>query len=287
MSSKSKGKSQKAKVQFKIQNFQKEVWEYWKENGRHDLPWRRTHDPYAILVSEIMLQQTQVDRVIPYFKRWMKRFPTVRRLTESSLAEVLQEWSGLGYNRRAKMLRECAKVIMQKHGGRVPKDAIALRALPGVGAYTAGAVRVFAFNRPDIIVETNIRAALIYHFLPRSTNVSDTTLMPMLQKAIARAESPREWYAALMDYGSYLKKQTSNPSRRSAHHVRQSRFEGSSRQIRGKIVRALLTGSLRTSILLKGVHASTGISVLAALKREGMIVRKGSRWELAGSGDSR
>lgn len=286
MSSKSKGKSQKAHVQFNIHTFQERVWEHWKENGRHHLPWRRTRDPYAILVSEIMLQQTQVDRVAPYFKRWMKKFPTVQRLAEASLAEVLKEWSGLGYNRRAKMIHECAKTIMERHGGRVPKDAVALRALPGIGPYTAGAVRVFAFNEVDTLLETNVRAVFLYHFFPRRSNVSDSTLVPLMEKA-ARGQEPSTWHAALMDYGSYLKRTHPNPSRRSAHHVRQSRFEGSSRQIRGRIIRTLLSGPAQTSVLLKDVHASMGISVLAALRREGMIMRQGSRWKLAGSSNSR
>ena len=258
---------------------------YWK-HGRHTLPWRQTRDPYAVLVSEVMLQQTQVDRVIPYFLRWMEKFPTPAKLAHARLADVLKEWSGLGYNRRAKMIHECAKTIVERHGGRVPKDAVALCALPGIGPYTAGAVRVFAFNEADTLLETNVRAVFLYHFFPRRSNVSDSTLAPLMEKA-ARGQEPSTWHAALMDYGSYLKRTHPNPSRRSAHHVRQSRFEGSSRQIRGRIIRTLLLGPAQTSVLLKDVHASTGISALAALRREGMIIRQGSRWKLAGSSNSR
>src|SRR3989344_3520727 len=130
--------------------FLKIVIAHWKKNGRHALPWRTIIDPYKILVSEIMLQQTQVDRVVPYFERFIKQFPTVHALAKSDLGSVLKAWSGLGYNRRAKLLRECAKEIVEKHGGKVPKNLAALVSLPAIGPYTAGAVRAFAFNQPDV-----------------------------------------------------------------------------------------------------------------------------------------
>src|SRR3989338_7324816 len=144
----------------RMKDFRSTVWKYWKEHGRHDLPWRLTHDPYRILVSEVMLQQTQVPRVIEKYKEFLKKFPTVRALAKASLSDVLKVWSGLGYNRRGKYLHDAAKEIVAV--GNI-REALA-SSLPGVGPYTRAAVRVFAFNEPDILIETNIRAAYIHHF---------------------------------------------------------------------------------------------------------------------------
>lgn len=254
-----------------VQAFRKEVMTYWRTHGRHNLPWRQTRDPYAILVSEIMLQQTQVDRVIPYFETWMRTFPTVKVLARSDLATVLRLWSGLGYNRRAKMLHECAKTIMEKQGGRVPKDSAALQALPGIGPYTAGAIRAFAFDEPDVFIETNIRAALLHHYFPRSKNVPDTKLTPILRECLEYAPSPRDWYSALMDYGAHIKKTNPNPSRRSKHHTRQSKFDGSLRQARGAIVLA----SVRGAVHLKQIRKESGISAALLAQAHRDLIREG------------
>src|SRR3989344_3466370 len=147
-----------------IRKFRRKVWEYWKKNGRHDLPWRKTKDPYRILVSEMMLQQTQVPRVTEKYKEFLKKFPTVRALAKAPLSDVLKVWSGLGYNRRAKYLHDAAKQLMLFSRGRVFIASDELRKLPGIGPYTAAAVRVFAFNEPDILIETNIPAAYLHHF---------------------------------------------------------------------------------------------------------------------------
>ncbi len=271
-----------------IKKFEKAVLSYWRINGRHTLPWRKTRDPYAILVSEVMLQQTQVDRVVPYFKRWMRRFPNPQVLAEASLTDVLKEWSGLGYNRRAKMLRECAKNIVEKHG-KVPKDFAALVSLPGVGPYTAGAIRAFAFNQPDVFIETNIRSALIHHFFPRSKKVPDAKLVPILEECITHVRSVREWYSALMDYGAHIKKEYPNPSRRSKHHTRQSAFEGSLRQIRGALIHSLVKGSLTQTGLLKMGQADPQKleEALRSLVQDTMIVKKRGKWHLAESGQKR
>jgi len=267
----------------KTKDFRDTVVAYYRREGRHALPWRKTHDPYKILVSEIMLQQTQVDRVIPYFTRWMKKFPTPQKLAKASLAEVLTEWSGLGYNRRAKLLRECAKVIVEHYGGAVPRDRDALVTLPGIGPYTAGAIRAFAFDEKEVFIETNIRAALIHHFFPTSKKVDDKKLLPLLSECLTQVPSAREWYSALMDYGSYLKKTNPNPSRRSRHHTRQSRFEGSLRQFRGIILRRLLNGPLEESALLNvEVEGSYFLEqALRDLAHEGLIEHNGKKWTLA------
>lgn len=229
-----------------LARFQSLVCEYWRDEGRHGLAWRQTQDPYRILVSEVMLQQTQVPRVKEKYKEFLKVFPTVQALAKASLVEVLRHWSGLGYNRRGKYLHDAAKELVEKHKGRVPRDYESLRALPGVGDYTARAVRVFAFNEPDILVETNVRATIIHHFFPVSLqNVSgrkmgtrDSEIVPILEKA-AKGQDPRKWNWALMDYGAHIKKLHRNPARRSAHYTKQSKFEGSLRQARGAILKAL------------------------------------------------
>lgn len=261
--------------------FRRIVLDYWKKNGRHDLPWRHT-DAYGVLVSEIMLQQTQVDRVVPYFERWMKKFPTPQKLAKAPLADVLKEWSGLGYNRRAKLLRECAKEIVEKHGGKVPKDLAALVALPAIGPYTAGAIRAFAYDQKETFIETNIRAALIHHFFPKSKKVDDKKLVPILKECLVLVKSAREWYSALMDYGSHIKKTNLNPSRRSKHHTRQSRFEGSLRQMRGKLVRRLMEGPISKAALLK-IDTNNSLRVEMALRNlvvDGIVEKNGNFWQL-------
>jgi A/G-specific adenine glycosylase len=265
-----------------VQEFQKTVIDYWQKNGRHTLPWRHT-TPYGVLVSEIMLQQTQVDRVVPYFENWMRKFPNVGTLAKAPLSDVLKVWSGLGYNRRAKLLRECAKEIVEKQGGKIPRDFAALVSLPAIGPYTAGAIRAFAFDEEEIFIETNIRAALIHHFFPRSKKVDDKKLIPILRECLDHATSARDWYSALMDYGSHLKKTNPNPSRRSKHHTRQSPFEGSLRQYRGIILRRLLKGPLRESALL-AVEVESSYFMEQALRdlgREGLIRERKGKWSLA------
>lgn len=235
----------------KCKKFRDAVWGHWKSNGRHDLAWRspslklrRTEeilDPYKILVSEIMLQQTQVPRVKEKYREFLKAFPSVRALAKAPLADVLRHWSGLGYNRRGKYLHDAAKMIVAKHKGRVPSVYNELVELPGVGDYTARAVRVFAFNEPDILIETNIRTVYIYEFQniwTSDVHISDVELLPLVARG-AEGQNPREWNWALMDYGAHIKKLHGNPARRSKHYTKQSKFEGSLRQVRGAILKAL------------------------------------------------
>lgn len=280
-------------MNYDIQTFVKTVTAYWKTQGRHGLPWRHT-DAYGVLVSEIMLQQTQVDRVVPYFKKWMKRFPTVQKLAKAPLSLVLKEWSGLGYNRRAKLLRACAKEIVEKHGGKIPKDFAALVALPAIGPYTAGAICAFAFDEKEVCIETNIRAALIHHFfssgqagtlrsLGEAGRIDDTQLIPILKKCLVHVNSSREWYSALMDYGTHIKKTNPNPSRRSKHHTQQSKFKGSTRQARGAILRKLLDGPISEKSLLN-IDVRTSYQVELAIKDlqgEGLIKKKKNKWWIA------
>lgn len=252
----------------KISAFRRTVLEHYQKQGRHTLPWRKTRDPYAILVSEIMLQQTQVDRVILYFERWMKKFPTPRSLARAPLISVLKAWSGLGYNRRAKFLHDASKTIVAIHSGTVPRDYAALRSLPGVGDYTAKAVRVFAHNQPEVLIETNVRAVFLHHFFPRSRKVADKRLLPYIERAL-KGQEPKEWYAALMDYGTHLKRLHPNPSHRSKHHTGQSKFEGSLRQVRGAILRATLKGTPLHS--LKRIYKDKFFRAYESLKKDTLI----------------
>ena len=219
--------------------------------GRGYLPWRATRDPYKILVSEVMLQQTQVDRVLPYYERFIKKFPTAQTLARAKLSEVLVVWQGLGYNRRAKYLYEAAKVISAKtsRSGEInttptPAREVFAAQLPGVGPYTRGAVLAFAFNEPVVIVETNIRT-VIFHYLPGGNVLSDTQLLPIVAELLVKSKmQPREFYWAMMDYGAHLKKRGVRLNSRSKHYAKQSKFEGSRRQkSAGRLRQALARGA--------------------------------------------
>lgn len=261
-----------------IDLFTKTVRTYYKKHGRHHLPWRKTADPYRILISEVMLQQTQVDRVIPYYKNFLKQFPTVAALARAPLGEVLRVWSGLGYNRRAKMLHDAAKKIMIYHNKNFPKTLEELRALPGVGDYTAKAVRVFAFNEPELLIETNVRSVFIHHFFPRSRSVSDEKIFSYMKK-IPMLKNQRAWYAALMDYGTYLKKIHGNVSRRSSAYVKQKPLKGSDREIRGALLKTLLQKSETRRALSKLPFDSARIDIqLTALVQEGLVYQEKGRY---------
>ncbi len=218
--------------------FRRTVYAYYRRCNRR-LPWRGRKDPYGILVSEFMLQQTQAKRVAGYYPAFLRAFPSFRALAQAELREVLRAWQGLGYNRRALLLQRLAREVIERHGGRLPVSAEELIKLPGIGKATAGALLAFAFNKPAVFIETNIRSVFLHHFFPRQNNVSDADLLPLVSSTLD-TKNPRRWYWALMDYGVFLKKKYANPSRRSAHHARQVPFEGSDRQLRGKLTRMLL-----------------------------------------------
>ena len=264
-----------------LTSFRSTVWRYWEEDGRHDLPWRKTKDPYRILVSEVMLQQTQVARVLPKYKEFLKQFPTVQALAKAPLAGVLRAWSGLGYNRRGKYLHDAAKAILEKHRGKVPRTYRELVELPGIGDYTAKAVRVFAFNEHDILIETNIRTAFTHHFFRASTSLHDREILWLSQKA-AEGQDPREWHSALMDYGAYLKSTGVRNNHRSAHYVKQSKFKGSLRQARGTILRSLYNSEqnpMRSDLI--GFPQKRVNEALAGLARDGLIVEQKGKWRIA------
>lgn len=220
--------------------FRRIIYSAYKKEGRK-FPWRENTDPWGILVSEIMLQQTQIDRVVPYWKKWMEKWPSPAALDNASLMEVLKEWSGLGYNRRGRYLKECAGVIIRDFGGYVPDTPELLLKLPGIGHYTAGAIACFAHNKPTVFIETNIRSVMLHFFFPGMEGITDRDIFPVVEKTLD-LKNPRKWYWALMDYGAALKKLNGNPNRKSAHYNKQSAFKGSLRQIRGSLVRALVSG---------------------------------------------
>lgn len=236
-----------------IEAFRERVYLAGRELYR-DLPWRRTRDPYAIWVSEAMLQQTQVSRVDGRWQSWLDRFPSVDALAAATSADVLAEWQGLGYNRRALALWRAAREICENHAGVMPYDEADLRALPGIGPATAAGIRAFAFDLSGVYLETNVRAVFLHELFPGAEGVPDSALRPLVAEAcpddslaIAGADapcSPRTWYYALLDYGAHLKRTFPNPSRRSRENVRQSRFEGSHRQKRAVLVRLLLAAGI-------------------------------------------
>lgn len=222
-----------------IDTFQRQILAYYAQNGCM-FPWRETKDPYSILVSEFMLQQTQTVRITNRFPLFIKRFPTISVLAGALFPEVLSSWQGIGYNRRARYLYDTANTITRDYQGEIPKDVAILDSLPGIGSYTASAICAFAFNMPVVLIETNIRAVFIHLFFKDSPTVSDVEILPIVESTLYR-EDPRTWYYALMDYGSMLKRKNPNPNRRSKHYTRQPKFEGSRRQKRGAILRLLLT----------------------------------------------
>lgn len=270
-----------------IAEFQERILAHHREHGRHDLPWRNTRDPYAILLSEVMLQQTQVNRVVMRWRAWLERYPTIDALASAPLDDVLREWQGLGYNRRALALKRTAETIAREHGGVVPRDETALRALPGVGPATAAGVRAFAFGLPGVYLETNVRAVFLHEFFADAEGVPDSALRPLIEESLDGVD-PRTWYWALLDYGVHLKRTLPNPSRRSAHHARQSPFEGSHRQLRARVLRAVVAESGRTTGELVEMHGTGVEAVLEELAAEGFIRRVGddaegsTRWRVGG-----
>lgn len=262
--------------------FRELVLGYYREHGRA-LPWRYVADPYAVLVSEVMLQQTPVSRVLRSYEAFLERFPDMRSLAEAPLADVLAAWSGLGYNRRARSLKLCAETVLQAHGGSVPQTLEALMALPGIGYATAAQVLAFAYGVPVPFIETNIRAVYIHHFFAEAEAVPDSALLPLVAETLDR-EDPRTWYYALMDYGTHLKAKGPNPGRRSATHKRQARFEGSMRQVRGAVLRKLVAGDAQTAEELARTTGFEKVRIAAALEAlaaEGLLVQQGRLWRIA------
>ncbi len=264
-----------------VTKFKRKVRRFFKTNGR-DLPWRHTENPYHILVSEIMLQQTQVDRVIDKYTLFIKTFPSLRSLAKAPLNKLLGTWQGLGYNRRALLLQKCAQQILKEYKGAIPDAPQLLEKLPGLGKATSASVCAFGFNKPVIFIETNIRTVFIHEFFPKRETVHDDELFPLIEHTLNR-RNPCAWYSALMDYGTHLKKLHPNPSRKSVHHTRQSKFEGSDRQVRGRVLKVLLAqGRLSSVKLAKEVKAEDSRlkRILEGLVTEGFITRDNRSYKI-------
>jgi A/G-specific adenine glycosylase len=264
--------------------FREAVWQHYDQHGRHDLPWRLSEadgsfDPYKIMVSELMLQQTQVNRVLPKYVTFITQFPDVQALAQAPLGEVLVTWQGLGYNRRAKFLWQAAQMVVNELGGKFPRSQKELTVLPGVGINTAGAIMAYAYDEPVVFIETNIRTVYIHHFFHNQTDVPDKDIAELLHQTLPQSNA-RQWYWALMDYGTHIKQAHGNKSRASKSYVRQSPFQGSKRQVRGAVVRYL---SQRPSSLenLAAAEPDPRLQeVLADLVREGMVQQRGGRYSL-------
>lgn len=262
-----------------VSQFKETIWNHYYQFGR-DFAWRNVHDPYKVFISEVMLQQTQTKRVIEKYEQFLAEFSSFEMLAQASLRDVLSVWQGLGYNRRGKFLHEAAQIIIKKYNGILSNDPEALINLPGIGPATAASICAFAFNNPTVFIETNIRTVFLYFFCKNKKAVDDKELMPLVAAAVDQ-DNPREWYYALMDYGVMLKQQLPNPSRASKHHTVQSKFEGSNRQIRGKIIKALTeTRSLTHQELLQKTNADKDRfePILEQLLQEKIIKRFGQEF---------
>ena len=254
--------------------FKELVWSFYHQNKR-TFPWRYEIDPYKIVVSEMMLQQTQTGRVVEKYNAFINRFATIHDLALATFSDVLLYWSGLGYNRRALFLHKLAQIVVEKNQGIIPADEDFLIQLPGIGKATASSICAFAFNKPVVFIETNIRAVFLHHFFPFEKDIDDKQLFPLVEQTVDH-ECPRDWYYALMDYGVYLKQSLPNPSRQSRHHVKQSKFQGSDRQIRGLILRALLKHKMlvfeNLLVLLESSDQERIRNVIQTLVNDGLVV---------------
>lgn len=278
--------------------FHKALTDYYYEHGRHDMLWRQPEqgghfDPYKIMVSELMLQQTQVERVTPKYREFLHTFPTVRSLAKAELGDVLKVWNGLGYNRRAKFIWQAAQTVVLDYHGYFPETVTELIRLPGIGPNTAGAIMAYAYDKPAIFIETNIRTVIIHHFFKDKTSVPDTAIREVLAAVIPHRPKhdktrllgavlgPRQFYWAMMDYGSHLKKTVGNASRASKHHSRQSAFQGSKRQLRGQVIKLLTQGAHKSAELHTKLPDERLDDILAVLIGEGMIAKRGDTYYLS------
>lgn len=265
-------------------NFNETLWHFYDSHGRHTLPWRQSesdghYDPYKILVSEIMLQQTQVTRVIPKYEEFLLQFPNVADLAGADQAEVVKIWSGLGYNRRARYLHQAAQAIIERTDKIFPSTTTELIKLSGVGNNTAGAIMAYAFNKPVVFVETNIRTVMIHHFFKNKDNIPDSEIIDITTMLVDRS-NPREWYWALMDYGTHLKQTTGNNIHLSKQYVKQAVFNGSKRQIRGQVLRELADADVSERRLAEKITDPRLQEIIVDLVNEGLVTKKGSRLSL-------
>ena len=263
-----------------IKAFQDFIYSFYRRNKRN-FPFRENLTPYKVVVSEIMLQQTQTNRVSEKFLEFIEKFPDFNSLASASIDELLSVWQGLGYNRRALALKEIAQKVVNDYDGKVPKDLKLLEALPQIGYNTASSILAFAYNHPTYFIETNIRRVYIYFFFPGRSKIDDKEIMDIVKFSVDE-ENPREWYYALMDFGVMLKKTHPELNKKSAHYRKQSKFDGSIRQVRGKILKLLLKTPLtRKEIIDKLDYDEKQIvKILKILVKEGFIQKEQDKFSI-------
>jgi A/G-specific adenine glycosylase len=231
-----------------------------------------------------MLQQTQVPRVIEKYAEFLKAFPDFRTLAKAPKSELLKVWQGMGYNRRALNLQKTAQAVICDFSGRLPEAPEELISLPGIGPATAADILAFAYNKPAVVIETNIRAVYIHMFFPGREAIHDSDILPLIEKTMDR-KSPCDWYNGLMDFGTVLKSIFKNPARKSRHYVRQSKFEGSNRQVRSRILKYILEhSSAQRGELEENIPASTKQmeNNLKDMMKEGFILEKSGVYSIKG-----
>jgi len=274
----SEGRAAALPASDRVAELQARLLAWYSANGR-DLPWRRTNDPYAVLVSEVMLQQTQVSRVVPRFEAFLRLFPSLEALADRPLADVLRSWRGLGYNNRAERLWRCACAsVAQRAPGRpvsLPDTLDGLLALPGIGPYTARAVLVFAYDADLAAVDANVRRVLT-HELDLAPDLGPPALQAVADAVLPRGRS-RDWHNALMDYGSLVLTARATGI---APRTRQSAFEGSRRWYRSRLLRTLLDEGPQGVVgLAERLQADATFvdDLCRALERDGLVSRRDGR----------
>lgn len=262
--------------------FRSSILDFHAHHGRR-FAWRETSDPYRILLSEVMLQQTQTSRVEPKYEQFLSLWPDFSSLAKAPLDELLFHWKGLGYNRRALNLRKSA-ALTEQWGWTIPPDEKAISSLPGVGKATTAALLAFAYQMQSIYLETNIRRVLLTCFYPEAEHVKDKELEQLLALLVAGIEDVKSWYYALMDYGVLLKALLPNANTRSAHYTRQSAFENSNRQIRGQLIHLLADTGAKDSreivSILSRFDEERILSCLADLQKEGFVQECGGVYRI-------
>lgn len=265
-----------------LEEFSRIILNFYNEQGRQ-FSWRTDLSPYRVLVSEIMLQQTQTGRVEAKFAAFLERFPGFQELAMADFSEVLRYWKGLGYNRRAKYLHDISRRVVDEFNSVLPNDPDVLVGFPGIGNATAASICVFAFNKPYPFIETNIRTVFIHFFFSERSAVGDGEIVALVDQTMDR-ENPRRWFYALMDYGVMLKKTVGNLSRKSSSYKKQSRFEGSDRQLRGRILDLLLNDD-QIDAQRAAAHLDQPedrvVSIIKALASEGLVIEKQGQVTLA------
>jgi A/G-specific adenine glycosylase len=265
-----------------IEWFQKTIYSYYQNYGR-DFPFRREITPYYVLISEIMLQQTQTGTVTDKYQKFLELFPDFYSLSKAPLEKILSVWKGLGYNRRAVALKRIAEIIINEYDGKLPESIEILNSFPQIGPNTAASIYTFAFNKPVVFIETNIRRVFIYFFFPGKENIRDKDILPLIEKTIDPA-NPRLWYYALMDYGVMLKKNHPELNKRSAHYRKQAPFIGSNRSLRGEILKLLIElksiEEIKFTKKLKFKREKIA-NALNQLEKEGFIKRDGKNIVIA------